>query len=91
MLCVVRTYSFCFFSSGINLDLNEEFNMIDIFERTLDIFHIVSFYPSFTNAIASRYLPAIQNAAELFSAEFQVTVLTEGELDRYQQPKKKTI
>ena len=32
---------------------------------------------------------AIQNALrELFSAEFQVTVLTEGELDRYQQPKK---
>ena len=47
MLCVVRTYSFFFFSSGINLDLNEEFNMIDIFERTLDIFHIVSFYPFF--------------------------------------------
>mgnify|MGYP000239354866 CR=1 FL=1 len=35
---------------------------------------------------------AIQNALrELFSAEFQVTVLTEGELDRYQQPKKNDL
>lgn len=36
--------------------------------------------------IASRYILPIQNALhELFSANFQVTVLTEGELDGFQQ------
>ena len=33
--------------------------------------------------IATRYVPAIQNALrELFSADFEVVVLTEGELDQ---------
>ena len=36
--------------------------------------------------IASRYVLPIQNALhELFSANFQVTVLTEGELDGFQK------
>ena len=35
--------------------------------------------------IVSRYLPPIQKALhELFSADFQVEVLGEGELDRFQ-------
>ena len=39
--------------------------------------------------IASRYVPYIQKALhELFSADFDVLVLTEGELDTYQKPVK---
>ena len=39
--------------------------------------------------IATRYVSKIQNALrELFSAEMDVVVLTEGELDQYQQPAK---
>ncbi len=39
--------------------------------------------------IAARYILPIQNALhELFSANFQVTVLTEGELDSFQQETK---
>ena len=39
--------------------------------------------------IAARYISPIQNALhELFSADFQVTVLTEGELDRMQKGSK---
>jgi chromosomal replication initiator protein len=41
--------------------------------------------------IASRYVLPIQNALhELFSANFQVTVLTEGELDGFQQETKQS-
>lgn len=41
--------------------------------------------------IAARYILPIQNALhELFSANFQVTVLTEGELDSFQQETKHT-
>ena len=40
--------------------------------------------------IATRYVSKIQNALrELFSAEMDVVVLTEGELDQYQQPAQK--
>jgi chromosomal replication initiator protein len=40
--------------------------------------------------IVARYIPAIQNALqELFSAQFQVEVLTEGELATYQQADQK--
>ena len=40
--------------------------------------------------ISSRYSTAIRNALrELFSAEMDVTVLSEGELTEYQQPQKK--
>ena len=57
-----------------------------------DRFVLYSPTPFKRDIIASRYLPDIQNALrELFSAEFQVTVLTEGELDRYQQPKKNEL
>ena len=39
---------------------------------------------------AARYVPFIQKALhELFSSDFQVVVLTEGELDGYNQPKVK--
>ena len=39
--------------------------------------------------ITGRYLPSIQNALrELFSADFSVEVLTEGELDQYQTQEK---
>ncbi len=39
--------------------------------------------------ITGRYLPSIQNALrELFSADFSVEVLTEGELDQYQTREK---
>ena len=38
--------------------------------------------------IQSRYVPVIQKALhELFSADFQVTVLGEGELERFQEKK----
>lgn len=41
--------------------------------------------------IAARYILPIQNALhELFSANFQVTVLTEGELDSFQQETKQS-
>lgn len=41
--------------------------------------------------IAARYILPIQNALhELFSASFQVTVLTEGELDSFQQETKQS-
>ena len=41
--------------------------------------------------ITSRYATAIQNALrELFSAEMEVVVLSEGELAQYQDPQKKT-
>lgn len=41
--------------------------------------------------IAARYILPIQNALhELFSASFQVTVLTEGELDNFQQETKQS-
>ena len=41
--------------------------------------------------IAARYILPIQNALhELFSANFQVTVLTEGELDSFQEEAKHT-
>ena len=41
--------------------------------------------------IAARYVLPIQNALhELFSASFQVTVLTEGELDSFQQETKQS-
>lgn len=41
--------------------------------------------------IAARYIQPIQNALhELFSANFQVTVLTEGELDSFQQETKQS-
>ena len=39
--------------------------------------------------IATRYVQFIKKALyELFSADFDVTVLTEGELDSYQKPVK---
>ena len=42
--------------------------------------------------IATRYVSKIQAALrELFSADMDVMVLTEGELDQYQQPAGKTI
>ena len=56
-----------------------------------DKFVLYSPTPFKRDIIAARYVPAIQNALqELFSAQFQVEVLTEGELAAYQQeqPKK---
>ena len=56
-----------------------------------DKFVLYSPTPLKRDIIAARYVPAIQNALqELFSAQFQVEVLTEGELAAYQQeqPKK---
>ena len=56
-----------------------------------DKFVLYSPTPLKRDIIASRYVPAIQNALqELFSAQFQVEVLTQGELAAYQQqePKK---
>ena len=42
--------------------------------------------------IATRYVPFIQKALhELFSTDFDVAVLTEGELDTYQQPAKSSF
>ena len=42
--------------------------------------------------IATRYVPFIQKALhELFSTDFDVVVLTEGELDTYQQPAKSSF
>ena len=54
-----------------------------------DRFVLYSPTPFKRDIIASRYLPAIQNALrELFSCDMDVVVLTEGELDQYSQPEK---
>ena len=54
-----------------------------------DRFVLYSPTPFKRDIIASRYAPKIQAALrELFSADMDVTVLTEGELDQYQQPAK---
>lgn len=72
--------------------INTWFDDTTAVELEGDRFVLYSPTPFKRDIIASRYLPAIQNALrELFSAEFQVTVLTEGELDRYQQPKKNDL
>ena len=60
-----------------------------------DKFVLYSPTPFKRDIIASRYVSNIQNALqELFSSQFQVEVLTEGELAAYeaqqQQPKNKT-
>ena len=55
-----------------------------------DKFVLYSPTPFKRDIIAARYVPAIQNALqELFSAQFQVEVLTEGELASYQQEQPK--
>ena len=72
--------------------INTWFDDTTAVELEGDRFVLYSPTPFKRDIIASRYLPAIQNALrELFSAEFQVTVLTEGELDQYQQPKKNDL
>ena len=72
--------------------INTWFDDTTAVELEGDRFVLYSPTPFKRDIIASRYLPAIQNALrELFSAEFQVTVLTAGELDRYQQPKKNDL
>ena len=71
--------------------INTWFDDTTAVELEGDRFVLYSPTPFKRDIIASRYLPAIQNALrELFSAEFQVTVLTEGSLTDTSS-RKKTI